>query len=95
MSVFIRRADRKDRTESMDIDQRLDRLTDRHEALTQSVELLVAEGREVGKRLDAVGKRLDGVGKRVDKLAASVDSLVNVIREHERRIHRLEGGEDA
>jgi chromosome segregation ATPase len=65
----------------MDIDQRLDRLTDRHEALTQSVELLVAEGRETGKR--------------VDKLAASVDSLVNIIREHERRIHRLEGGEDA
>jgi len=45
------------------------------------VELLVAEGRETGKR--------------VDKLAASVDSLVNIIRDHERRIHGLEGGEDA
>jgi len=31
----------------MTIDERLDRLTDRHEALTQSVELLAIETREL------------------------------------------------
>lgn len=65
----------------MDIDRRLDRLAERHEAITQSVELLVTEGRETGKR--------------IDKLAASVDSLVIIIREHEERIDRLENGEEA
>jgi hypothetical protein len=33
------------------VDERLGRLVERHEALAQTVELLVAEGREVDKRL--------------------------------------------
>ena len=65
----------------MNIDQRLDRLTERHEALAQTVELLVTEGREVGRR--------------VDKLVGSVNSLVNIVREHEERLHRLENDEQA
>jgi hypothetical protein len=35
----------------MDIDQRLDRLTERHEALTQSLELFIASTRENDQRL--------------------------------------------
>jgi len=36
----------------MDIDQRLEKLTERHEALSQSVELLVHTQREAFARLD-------------------------------------------
>jgi len=35
----------------MTIDERLERLTDRHEALTQSVELLVAEGKQTSEKI--------------------------------------------
>ena len=36
------------------IDERLDRLTERHEALTQTVELMAAENRDRDKRLDGI-----------------------------------------
>jgi len=35
----------------MTIDERLERLTERHEALTQSVELMAAENRERDRRM--------------------------------------------
>ena len=43
----------------MDIDQRFDRLTDRHEALTQSVELFIASTRESWNRFERVSEEND------------------------------------
>ena len=40
----------------MDIDQRLDRLAERHEALTQSVELL---GHQIATIMDALSKLIE------------------------------------
>lgn len=85
----------------MNIDERLDRLTARHEALTQTVELMTLEGRErgeridreferVGKELDRVGKELDRVGTGLDKLGNLVSGLVSVAEAHGRRLDKLE-----
>ncbi|HMJ61870.1 MAG TPA: hypothetical protein VK493_08910 [Bryobacteraceae bacterium] len=60
-----------------DIDQRLDRLTDRHEALTQTVEHLAHQGEEQNAR--------------IDKLLTVMEGLVEVARDHERRLDQLGG----
>jgi len=59
-------------------EERLERLTDRHEALTQSVELMAAENRQRDKRL---GEIMEGIA-----------SLVHVAEIHEHRIERMEEG---
>ena len=61
----------------MDIDQRLDRLTERHEALTQSVELLFKQSQEHDRQLARV--------------ISALGDLVAVVRSHEDRLDRLEG----
>jgi uncharacterized membrane protein YheB (UPF0754 family) len=43
----------------MTIDERLDRLTERHEALTQSVELLRSHGSELSERLARQAEKSD------------------------------------
>jgi chromosome segregation ATPase len=52
----------------MDIDQRLDRLTERHEALTQSVELM---GLQIATIMDALSKLVElaqSHERRIDRL---------------------------
>ena len=61
----------------MTIDERLDRLTERHEALTQTVEIMAS----MQQRNEEAIFRLVGV----------VENLVQVARGHERRISGLEG----
>ena len=63
----------------MTIDERLDRLTDRHEALTQSVELLARSALAEDTKL----ARLEDL----------MDRLVRNVEIHESRITGLEGGE--
>ena len=61
----------------MTIDERLDRLTERHEALTQSVELLLRESQEHTRQVGALR----------DASAA----LLQIVQSHENRISGLEG----
>jgi archaellum component FlaC len=70
----------------MTIDERLDRLAERHEALTQSVELLTRDLSE----LQSVVKNLGGFTK---DIAEGTARLLNIAQIHEQRISRLEGGE--
>jgi hypothetical protein len=60
----------------MTIDERLERLTGRHEALTQSVELLTQDVRKMSSVMDDT---LVGIAR-----------LLHVAEIHERRISRLE-----
>jgi hypothetical protein len=60
----------------MDIDQRLDKLTERHEALTQSVELIA--------RMQQKNEVL------LAHVMESIDSLARIAHAHERRITGLE-----
>jgi hypothetical protein len=56
----------------MTIDERIERLTERHEALTQTVELIVAENRQRDRRL---GEIMEGIAR-----------LLHVAEIHEQRI---------
>lgn len=61
----------------MDIDERLDRLVQRHEALTQSVELLWRQS-----------QKHDEILARNEKL---MTDLILLVRSRENRLDRLEG----
>jgi archaellum component FlaC len=61
----------------MDIDERLERLTQRHEALTQTVELLT--------------KDLSDMKVLVNDIAEGTARLLHVAEIHEKRISRREG----
>ena len=65
----------------MTIDERLERLTERHEALTQTVELMVAENRERDRQVSA----------RFREVMEGIARLLHVAELHEERIERLEG----
>jgi hypothetical protein len=69
----------------MTIDDRLERLTERHEALTETVELMAAENRAGFDRLAKVENILG-------QMARSMDTLARVVELHEHRIDTLEGG---
>jgi hypothetical protein len=80
----------------MTIDDRLDRLTARHEALTQSVEILVHQQREwVDKSLQWQQKNDQWWEKNQTMMAhvlESLDSLARIAQSHEHRLSDLEGG---
>ena len=60
----------------MNIDERLERLTERHEALSQSLELLTSD--------------LQSLGKFVGEIAEGTARLLHIAEIHEHRITRLE-----
>jgi len=79
----------------MTIDERLDRLTERHEALTQTAELMVHEQREwqakTQQRQDKAQEWQDKNQVLLSQVLESIDSLTRVALVHERRITNLEG----
>ena len=62
----------------MNIDERIERLTERHEALAQSVELLTADVRHLAQTVQQQG---ENIGK-----------VLRIIEIQHERITRLEGG---
>ena len=66
----------------MNIDERLDKLTERHEALTQTVELLAHIQREDHEKNQVL----------MAHMMESIDSLARIAHAHERRISDLERG---
>ncbi|MGA2589289.1 MAG: hypothetical protein ABSH32_05190 [Bryobacteraceae bacterium] len=63
----------------MTFEESLERLKERHEALTQSLELMAAENRERDKRLG--------------QITEGIDRLLHIAEIREHRIAGLEGGE--
>ena len=87
----------------MTIDERLDRLTARHEALTQSVELMVLEQRQWQERYEKWQEQYKKDQEENQKMQAKnqvliaqliegVNSLARIAHSHERRITNLERG---
>jgi hypothetical protein len=78
----------------MTIDERLDRLTQRHEALTQSVELLAHMQQEHERQAIAAHQRFEEEHRKTQVLLAQVteniDRLANIALAHEHRISELE-----
>ena len=68
----------------MTIDERLDKLTERHEALTQSIELMMLDTRENTRNIATLSLV-------VQKIASSIDTLGRVVGSHEHRLDNLEG----
>jgi archaellum component FlaC len=69
----------------MTIDERLERLTDRHEALTQTVELLAADHRQMAEE----NKQRD---RRLSEIMEGIARLLHVAEIHEHRLDDLEEG---
>ncbi len=65
----------------MTVDERIDKLTGRHEALTQFVELSAAENRDRDAK----------IGNLILQVVESVQKLAVIAESHERRITHLEG----
>jgi hypothetical protein len=72
----------------MTIDERLEKLTERHEALTQAVELMAAENRDRDERW---AKQMANRDKQMGDVLEGIARLLHVAEIHEHRIERLEG----
>ena len=70
----------------MTFEQKLDLLRERHEALTQSVELLAIETRELATET----RELKGA---IAQDAENIRALARIAEIHERRITHLENGQ--
>ena len=70
----------------MSIEERLERLFERHEALTQTVELMAAEMAAANLQLAAENKQRD---RRVGEITEGLARLVHVAEIREQRIERL------
>jgi archaellum component FlaC len=68
----------------MTIDERLDRLTARHEALTQTVELITADIAQLTLAVATQSRTMDNV-------LIGISTLAQIAQGHEARIDRLEG----
>jgi hypothetical protein len=81
----------------MTIDERLERLTERHQALAESVELFVASTRENFQSTNAglarVGNMVDQLVVAVQQTNESVATLLTVVESHQRRLSNLEGSQ--
>lgn len=69
----------------MTIDERIERLTERHEALAQSVEFLVSENRQMA----AENRQRD---RRMGEIMEGIARLLHVAQIHEHRLTELEEG---
>ena len=73
----------------MTIDERLEKLTDRHEALTQTVEILVHTQHDYLQRQEAINEKNQVLMSRVME---SINGLARIAHLREHRISDLEQG---
>ena len=60
----------------MNIDERLEKLVERHEALSQTVELIAIENRKIESA--------------IIQIMQGISDLVSIVRSHEQRLSNLE-----
>ncbi len=66
----------------MNIDERLERLADRHEALAESLELMRAESERTGEKIRAVAIIAEQNEVRAALMMQAVTSLAGTVEEH-------------
>lgn len=76
----------------MNIDERLEKLVERHEALTQTVELMAHEDHERDRRMDQLTGRVEHITGTLERVVEAIGQLVHVAELHERRLNNLEDG---
>jgi len=70
----------------MTIDERLDRLTQRHEALAQSIELMHAEGEQTAARIRGLAIIAEQNEVRAAQMMQAITSLARTVEAHQRRL---------
>lgn len=83
----------------MTIDERLEKLTERHEALTQTVEIIAIMQRDNEKRMGVLEQSMTTLSGTTSRLEASMatlsetmNRLANIVIRHEERLDTLDGG---
>lgn len=74
----------------MSIEERLEKLTERHEALSQTVEIVVGMQRENERRMAETDRRMAETDQRVRTLTDLMAGLVELVRRHEERLDNLD-----
>jgi hypothetical protein len=74
----------------MNIDERLEKLAERHEALTQTVELMAAMQRDNDARFAQISRDLERLGALAQQDGEHIRALVRVAELHHERLSRLE-----
>jgi hypothetical protein len=74
----------------MNIDERLEKLAERHEALTQTVELIAAMQRDNEARFDQISRDLQDLKIAAQQDGEHIRALVRVAELHHERLTRLE-----
>ena len=78
----------------MTFEERLDRLTERHEALTQSLELLAGMQRDNERRhaelTEETNRRFEETNRQIADVLQFINQLAHVAEAHERRLDRLD-----
>lgn len=74
----------------MGIDERLERLADRHEALAQSVEMLLAATRENSEQIRQNTENITKLIEVSNRDAVDIRALARIAESHERRLTHLE-----
>lgn len=74
----------------MNIDERLERLVERHEALTQTVEHLSLQSEEQNKRIRLQSENIDKILAAIEKDGEHIRSLARIAEIHEHRISDIE-----
>jgi len=75
----------------MTIEEKLERLTERHEALAQSLELLKDSIHEQGDNIEKQGRNIDRLIALAETQTPHIEALFKIVDSHERRIRRIEG----
>jgi hypothetical protein len=77
----------------MNIDERLEKLTERHEALTLSLELLSHEVRDLKTAVGVLKMTVGDLHSVTRQDAENIRALARIAEIHERRLTHIEGGE--
>lgn len=72
------------------IDERIEKLVDRHEALTQTVELLAHEVIRQGERPEKQGEHTDRILPAISQDGENIRALANIAQAHQASIDGLE-----
>ncbi len=71
----------------MTIEERFDKLTERHEAFTINLELMSRDFKERANRMDA---QIDALAGLAQKDGQNIRALAGIAQDHKERIERLE-----
>jgi hypothetical protein len=74
----------------MTFEERIERLTERHEALSQTVELIASEHRNLLSRMQENAEENRQRDQRMTEVMEAIARLLHVAEIHEHRIERLE-----